>query len=51
MLTKLVIFSEIDLKNPDNIKEETKNFPFCPENKKINPDKYKNFMKKIKPKN
>ena len=32
-------FVEVDLKYPDNIKEKTKNFPFCPENKKINPDK------------
>ena len=32
-------FIEVDLKYPDNIKK-TKNFPFCPENKKIIPDKY-----------
>ena len=32
-------FLEVDLKYPDNIKKKTKNFPFCPENKKINPDK------------
>ena len=44
-------FLEVDLKYPDNIKEETKNFPFCPENKKIDPDKYNDYMKKIKPKN
>ena len=44
-------FLEFDLKDPDNIKEKTKKFPFCPENKKINPDKYSNYMKKIKPKN
>ena len=25
-------FLEVDLKFPDNIKEKTKNFPFCPEN-------------------
>ena len=24
-------FDEVDLKYPDEIKEETKNFPFCPE--------------------
>ena len=41
---------EVDLKYPDNIKEKTKYFPFCPENKKINADKYKDYMKKIKPK-
>ena len=44
-------FLEVDLKYPDNIKEKTKNFPFCPENKKIYPDKYNDYMKKIKPKN
>ena len=43
-------FLEVDLKYPDKIKEKTKNFPFCPENKKINPDKYNDYMKK-KPKN
>ena len=42
---------EVDLKYPDNIKEKTKNFPFCPENKKINPKKYNDYMNKIKPKN
>ena len=36
---------------PDNIKEKTKNFPFCPGNKEIDPDKYNDYMKKIKPKN
>ena len=30
-------FLEVDSRYPDNIKEKTKNFPFCPENKKINP--------------
>ena len=43
-------FLEVDLKYPDNIKEKTKHFPFCPENKKINPDKYNDYMNKIKPK-
>ena len=47
----IVYFLEIDLKYPDNIKEKTKHFPFCPENKKINPDKYNDYMNKIKPKN
>ena len=32
-------FLEVDLKYPDNIKQKTKCFPFCPENKKINPNK------------
>ena len=44
-------FSEVDLKYPDNKKEETKNFPFCPETLKINPDKNDNCMKKVKPRN
>ena len=28
-------FLEVDLKHTDNIKEKTKNFPFCPEKKKL----------------
>ena len=44
-------FVEVDLKYPDNIKERTKNFPFAPENKKINPDDFSDYMKKIKPDN
>ena len=43
-------FLEVDLKYLDNIKEKTKNFSFCPENKKINPNKYNDYMNKIKPK-
>ena len=42
-------FIEADLGYPDNIKEKTKNFPFCPENKII--DKYNDYMKEIKPEN
>ena len=44
-------FFEVDLKYPDNIKQKTKYFPFCPKNKKINPDKYNEYMKGIKPEN
>ena len=44
-------FSEIDLKYLHNIKEKTKKFPFCPENKKIDLDKFNEYMNKIKPKN
>ena len=44
-------FSEVDLKYPDNIKQKTKYFPFCPENKKIDPKKYNKYMKSIKPEN
>ena len=41
-------FIEVNLKYPDNRKEKTKNFPFCPENKKINPNKYNDYMNNIK---
>ena len=44
-------FLEVDLKYPDNIKEKTKYFPFCPENKKIDPNKYNDYMNSIKPEN
>ena len=44
-------FLEVDLKYPDDIKEKTKHFPFCPENKKNIPNKYNDYMNKIKPKN
>ena len=37
------------MKYPDNIKEKTKKIPFCPRNKKIDPDQYNDYMKKIKP--
>ena len=44
-------FVEINLKYPDSIKQKTKNFPFAPENKKINPDTFNDYMKEIKPDN
>ena len=44
-------FVEVDLKNPDDIKEKTKNFPFRPENKKNNPNKYNDYMNNITPEN
>ena len=44
-------FVEVDLKYPDNIKQQTKNFPFAPENKKNNPDNFNDYMKEIKPDN
>ena len=44
-------FLEVNLKYPDNKKVKTKNFPFFPENKKIDPDKYNDYMNKIKPEN
>ena len=43
-------FLEVDLKYPDNIKQKTKCFPFCPENIK-NPNKYNKYMKSIKREN
>ena len=42
-------FIELDLIYPDNIKEKTKNFPFAPMNKKINPNNFNDYMKEIKP--
>ena len=44
-------FLEVDLKYSDNIKQKTRYFPFCPENKKINPDKYNEYKNSIKPEN
>ena len=41
-------FIEVHLKYPDKLKEKTKNFPFCPENKIIHKDKYNEYMKKNK---
>ena len=40
-------FIEVDFTYPDNIKEKTKNFPFAPENRKINPDDLSECMKEI----
>ena len=40
----------VDLIYPDNIKEKSKNFPFGPENKVINPDKFTEYMKEYVPK-
>ena len=42
---------KVDLKYPDNIKENKRNFPFCPENKVILEDKNNDYMKQTKPKN
>ena len=44
-------FLEVDLKYPYNIKQKTKYFPFCPQNKKIDPNKYNEHMNSIKPEN
>ena len=42
-------FIEVDLTNPNKIKEKTKNFPFAPMNKKNNPDNFNDYMNEIKP--
>ena len=42
-------FIEVDLKYPDKIKKKTKNVPFAPVNKNINPDNFNGYMKEIKP--
>ena len=43
-------FIEVDLKYSDNMKEKkTKYFPFAPENKKIDPVEFSDYMKTIKP--
>ena len=42
-------FIEVDLTYLNNIKEKTKNFPFAPVNEKINPNKFSDYMKEIKP--
>ena len=44
----IVYFIDVHLKYPDNIKEKTKHFPLAPENKKINPDDFSDYMKEIK---
>ena len=40
----------VDLIYPDNIKYKTKNFPFCPENKTINPVNFTEYMREHEPK-
>ena len=39
-------FIDFDLGYPNNIKEKTKNFPFCPENKVVPKDTNKFYLKK-----
>ena len=41
-------FIEIDLKYPDIIKYKPKKIPFAPENKKINADDFRGYLKKLK---
>ena len=40
-------FIECDLKNPAEIKEKTKNFPFCPYQTKADPNLFSGYMKNI----
>ena len=40
----------VDLIYPDNIKYKSKNFPYCPENKTINPVNYTEYMNEHEPK-
>ena len=35
----------VDIIYPNNIKYKSKNFPFCPENKTINPDNYTEYLR------
>ena len=42
-------FLEDDLIYPSNIRQKTKQFPFCPEKKSISKDDINEHMKKIKP--
>ena len=42
-------YIEVDLKYPDKMKEETKQFPFAPVNKNCNPNDFNDYMKEIKP--
>ena len=42
-------FIEVDLKYPDNYKENTKNFPFAPVSRKIIPNDFSEYMKEIIP--
>ena len=39
---------EVDMKYPDDIKEKTKTFLFCPESKITPTEKYKVYMKRNK---
>ena len=44
-------FLEVDLEYPHNIRQNTKNFPFAPENKTISKDDFGPYMKSILLKN
>ena len=42
-------FIEIDLRYPDILKDNTRNFPIAPVSKKINPNIFSDYMTEIKP--
>ena len=42
---------EVDLEYPYSIRQKTKHFPFCPENKTVSKDDFGPYMKSIMPKN
>ena len=44
-------FVAVDLKSPDETKEKTKIFPFCPENKISPHDKFNDFIREMIPNN
>ena len=44
-------FVENNLKYPDNIRQKTKYFPFCPDSKSTSNDDFNDYMRLIKPKN
>ena len=49
MILKVGYFVEYDLIYPDNIKEKTEYFPFCPENKFSPQDIFTYYMHEMKP--
>ena len=40
----------VDVIYPDNIEHKSRNFPFCPENKIIDPKNFTEYMKEYVPK-
>ena len=44
-------FLEVDLEYPHNIRQKTKHFPFCPENKTVSKNDFGPYMKSIIPTN
>ena len=44
-------FLEVDIEYPHNIRDKTRHFPFCPENKSISKDDFGPYIKSKVPKN